>query len=250
MKLKDKVAIVTGAGRNIGAEVAKLFAAEGAKIAVVDMDAARGTRTTDAIKAAGSDAELFVTDVSKGGEVASMVKAVVARFGRVDILVNNVAISDNKSIFDITEEEWDRVIAVTLKSQFLMSKHVAQQMVAQGQGGRIVNVGSTSGWQGRPRAIAYSAAKGAIANFTRALAVQLAPHNIRVNAIVPNKIGSPVGRDEFDPSRPVQNMLKRAGEPAEAARAILFLASDDSSFIIGENLFVDGGTMAMDQTGI
>ena len=250
MKLKDKVAIVTGAGRNIGEEVAKLFAAEGAKVAVVDMDEPRGKRTADAIKAAGGDAALFVTDVSKGGEVAAMVKAVVGRFGRVDILVNNVAISDNKSILDITEEEWDRVIAVTLKSQFLMSKHVAQQMVAQGQGGRIVNVGSTSGWQGRPRAIAYSAAKGAIANFTRALAVQLAPHNIRVNAIVPNKIGSPVGRDEFDPSRPVTNMLKRAGEPAEAARAILFLASDDSSFIIGENLFVDGGTMAMDQTGI
>jgi NAD(P)-dependent dehydrogenase (short-subunit alcohol dehydrogenase family) len=177
------------------------------------------------------------------------VKAVIARFGRVDILINNVAISDNKSILDITEEEWDRVMTVTLKSQFLMTKHVAQQMIAQGGGGRIVNVGSTSGWQGRPRAIAYSAAKGAIANFTRAAAVQLAPHNIRVNAIVPNKIGSPVGRDEFDPTRPVANMLKRAGQPAEAARAILFLASDDSSFIIGENLFVDGGTMAMDQTG-
>jgi NAD(P)-dependent dehydrogenase (short-subunit alcohol dehydrogenase family) len=250
MKLKGQVAIVTGAGRNIGAEVAKLFAAEGARVAVVDMDAARGTRTADAIKATGGDAELFVTDVSKGAEVAAMLKGVVGRFGRVDILVNNVAISDNKSIFDITEEEWDRVIAVTLKSQFLMSKHVAQQMVAQGGGGRIVNVGSTSGWQGRPRAIAYSAAKGAIANFTRALAVQLAPHNIRVNAIVPNKIGSPVGRDDFDPGRPVMNMLKRAGDPAEAAKAILFLASDDSSFIIGENLFVDGGTMAMDQTGI
>ena len=121
-----------------------------------------------------------------------------------------------------------------------------QQMIAQGGGGNIVNVGSTSGWQGRRRAIAYSAAKGAIANFTRALALQLAPHNIRVNAIVPNKIGSPVGRDEFDSSSPVLNMLKRAGRPEEAAHAILFLASDDSSFIIGENLFVDGGTMAMD----
>jgi NAD(P)-dependent dehydrogenase (short-subunit alcohol dehydrogenase family) len=249
MKLKDKVAIVTGAGRNIGEEVAKLFAAEGAKVAVVDLDRPRGARTVDAIKAAGGAAELFVTDVSKGAEVAALVKEVTGRFGRIDILVNNVAISDNKSILDITEEEWDRVIAVTLKSQFLMSKHVAAQMVAQGQGGRIVNVGSTSGWQGRPRAIAYSAAKGAVANFTRALAVQLAPHNIRVNAIVPNKIGSPVGRDEFDPARPVTNMLKRAGQPAEAARAILFLASDDSSFIIGENLFVDGGTIAMDQTG-
>ena len=154
MKLKDQVAIVTGAGRNIGEEVAKLFAAEGAKIAVVDMDKPRGQRTVDAIKAAGREAELFVTDVSKGAEVAAMVKAVVGRFGRVDVLVNNVAISDNKSILEITEEDWDRVMTVTLKSQFLMTKHVAQQMIAQNSGGRIVNVGSTSGWQGRPRAIA------------------------------------------------------------------------------------------------
>src|SRR4029453_12784812 len=132
---------------------------------------------------------------------------------------------------------------------FLMSKHVAQQMVAQGGGGKIVNVGSTSGWQGRPRAIAYSAAKAAIANFTPALAVQLAPHNIRVNASVPKKTGSPFGKDDFDPPRPVENMLKRPGQPMEAAKAILFLVSDDSSFIIGENLFVDGGTLAMDHTG-
>ena len=149
MKLKDQVAIVTGAGRNIGEDVAKLFAAEGAKIAVVDLDRPRGQRTVDAIKAAGGDAELYVTDVSKGADVAAMVKAVVGRFGRVDILVNNVAISDNKTIFECTEEDWDRVMTVTLKSQFLMSKHVAQQMVAQGGGGKIVNVGSTSGWQGR-----------------------------------------------------------------------------------------------------
>jgi NAD(P)-dependent dehydrogenase (short-subunit alcohol dehydrogenase family) len=170
----------------------------------------------------------------------------VTRFGRIDILVNNVAISDNKTLLDLTEEEWDRIMTVTLKSQFLVSQAVARQMIAQGSGGKIVNVGSTSGWQGRPRAVAYSAAKAAIANFTRTIAVQLAPYNIRANAIVPNKIGSPVGRDEIDPSRPVMNMLKRAGRPDEAAKAILFLASDDSSFIIGENLFVDGGTMAMD----
>jgi len=248
MKLKDQVAIVTGGGRNIGEEVAKLFAAEGAKVAVVDLDKARGQRVASAITASGGDAAAFVTDVSKSGDVTALVKAVVDRFGRIDILVNNVAVSDNKTIVDITEEEWDRVITITLKSQFLMSKHVAQQMIAQGSGGRIINVGSTSGWQGRRRAIAYSAAKGGVANFTRALAVQLAPHNIRVNAIVPNKIGSPVGREEFDPTRPVENMLKRPGQPLEAARAILFLASDESSFIIGENLFVDGGTMAMDHT--
>jgi len=209
MKLKDQVAIVTGAGRNIGEEVAKLFAAEGAKIAVVDLDKDRGQRTVDAIKGSGGDAALFVADVSNGAAVTALVKDVGQKFGRIDILVNNVAVSDNKSILEATEEDWDRVMNVSLKSQFLMTKYVAQQMIAGGKGGRIVNVGSTSGWQGRPRAIAYSAAKAAIANFTRAAAVQLAPHNIRVNAIVPNKIGSPVGRDEFDPTRPVQNMLKR-----------------------------------------
>jgi NAD(P)-dependent dehydrogenase (short-subunit alcohol dehydrogenase family) len=245
MKLKDQVAIVTGAGRNIGEEIAKLFAAEGAKVAVVDMDKTRGERVANAIKSAGGDATLFLTDVSNGTDVAALVQAVVARYGRIDILVNNVAISDNKHIFDITEEEWDRVLAVTLKSQFLMAKEAGKQMAAQG-GGRIVNIGSTSGFTGRSRAVAYSAAKGGVANLTRAMAAQLAPHKIRVNAIVPNKIGSPVGKDEFDPTRPVPNMAKRPGQPAEAAKAVLFLVSDDSSFVYGANLFVDGGVSAMD----
>jgi NAD(P)-dependent dehydrogenase (short-subunit alcohol dehydrogenase family) len=245
MKFKDQVAIVTGGGRNIGEEIAKLFAAEGAKVAIVDMDKARGEHAASEIKAAGGDATLFVADVSKGADVAALVKNVVAHYGRIDILVNNVAISDNKHIFDITEEEWDRVLAVTLKSQFLMAKEVGKQMATQG-GGRIVNVGSTSGFTGRSRAIAYSAAKGGVANLTRAMAAQLAPHKIRVNAIVPNKIGSPVGKDEFDPSRPVPNMAKRPGQPQEAARAVLFLASDESSFVWGANLFVDGGVSAMD----
>src|SRR6202023_3194194 len=245
MKLRDQVAIVTGAGRNIGEEIAKLFAAEGARVAVVDMDAARGGRVAAEIRQSGGDAQLFLADVSRGSDVAELVRAVVARFGRIDILVNNVAISDNKHILDISEEEWDRVLAVTLKSQFLMGKHVAAQMVAQGTGGRIVNIGSTSGFMGRSRAIAYSAAKGGVANLTRAMAAQLAPHRIRVNAIVPNKIGSPGGQDELDASRPVPNMAKRPGEPAEAAKAVLFLVTDDSSFVWGANLFVDGGVSAM-----
>jgi NAD(P)-dependent dehydrogenase (short-subunit alcohol dehydrogenase family) len=210
------------------------------------MDAGRGGRVAAEIRQSGADAQLFLADVSRGGDVAELVHAVVARFGRIDILVNNVAISDNKHILDISEEEWDRVLAVTLKSQFLMGKHVAAQMVAQGTGGRIVNIGSTSGFMGRSRAIAYSAAKGGVANLTRAMAAQLAPHRIRVNGIVPNKIGSPVGKDEFDPTRPVPNMAKRPGEPKEAAKAVLFLVSDDSSFVYGANLFVDGGVSAMD----
>jgi NAD(P)-dependent dehydrogenase (short-subunit alcohol dehydrogenase family) len=246
MKLEGQVAVVTGAGRNIGEEIAKLFAAEGAKVAIVDLDKARGERVANAITSAGGEATPFAVDVSKGADVAALVRNVVARYGRIDVLVNNVAISDNKHIFDITEEEWDRVLSVTLKSQFLMAKEVGKQMAAQGSGGRIVNIGSTSGFTGRSRAVAYSAAKGGVANLTRAMAAQLAPHKIRVNAIVPNKIGSPVGKDEFDPSRPVPNMAKRPGQPEEAAKAVLFLVSDDSSFIWGANLFVDGGVSAMD----
>jgi NAD(P)-dependent dehydrogenase (short-subunit alcohol dehydrogenase family) len=246
MKLAGQVAIVTGAGRNIGEEIARLFAAEGARVAIVDLDPERGARVAQAIAASGGTAMALVADVSRGSDAAGAVREVVARFGRIDILVNNVAISDNKTILDLTEEEWDRVMAVTLKSQFLMAQAAARQMLTQGPGGRIVNIGSTSGHRGRPRAIAYSAAKGGVANLTRAMAVQLAPHGIRVNSISPNKTGSPVGRDEFDPARPITNLVKRPGNPAETARAALFLASDDSSFILGENIFVDGGVMAME----
>src|SRR5258708_1801632 len=246
MKLKNQVAIVTGAGRNIGESVATLLAGEGAKIAVVDLDRARGEKVAGEISDAGGEATYFAADVSKGADVEALVQAVVGRFGRVDILVNNVAISDNKSILEITEAEWDRVITVTLKSQFLMAKHVAHQMIAQGSGGKIVNLGSTSGFRGRGRAVAYSAAKGGVRNLTRALAVQLAPHNIRVNQISPNKTGSPVGRDEFDQTRPITNLVKRPGQPMETARPVLVLCSDDSSLIFGENIFVDGGVMAME----
>ncbi|MEE8516894.1 MAG: SDR family oxidoreductase [Alphaproteobacteria bacterium] len=245
MKLEGQVAIITGAGRNIGEEMSKLFAAEGAKVAVIDMDQGRA----DAVAAEiGDDAMAVVTDISDSAQVKDMVAAVVGRWGRIDILVNNVAISDNKTILDITEAEWNKVMAVTLTGPFLMSKYVAEQMVSQGEGGKIVNVASTSGWRGRPRAIAYTTAKGGVINFTRSLAVQLAPHNIRVNSISPNKIGSPVGREDFNPDRPIANLKGRAGHPIEAAQAVLFLVSDESEFIVGENLFVDGGTMAMETT--
>jgi NAD(P)-dependent dehydrogenase (short-subunit alcohol dehydrogenase family) len=244
-KLRGRVAIITGAGRNIGEETAKLLASEGAKVAVVDMDRTRGGRVAGEITQAGGDAKGFVADVANEEEISALVKDVVAEWGKVDILVNNAAISDNKTILEITKQEWDKVIAVTLTGPFLMSKYVAQQMVAQGRGGSIVNVGSTSGFFGRSRAIAYSAAKGGVANLTRALAVQLAPHRIRVNGVIPNKIGSPVGKEEFDPTRPVVNLAGRAGVPLDLARAVLFLISDESEFIVGEMLFVDGGVTAM-----
>jgi NAD(P)-dependent dehydrogenase (short-subunit alcohol dehydrogenase family) len=245
MKLTNQVAIVTGAGRNIGEAIAKTLAAEGAKVAVLDLDQGRGDKIAAEIIKAGGEAAAFVADMATEAEIVRVVAAVVGRWGRIDILINNAAISDNKNILDITKEQWDAVIAVTLTGPFLMSQHVARQMVAQGSGGNIVNVGSTSGFFGRARAVAYAAAKGGVANLTRAMAVQLAPHKIRVNGVVPNKIGSPVGRDEFDPSRPVVNLIGRPGMPFDMARAVLFLVSDESEFIAGNMLFVDGGVSAM-----
>ncbi len=245
MRLKDQVAIITGAGRNIGEDTAKLFASEGAKVAVVDNHQGRADKVAREIVKANGEASGFVADVSSEADVEKLVKDVAAKWGRIDILINNAAVSDNKHILDCSKEDWDRVIAVTLTGPFLMSKHVAKQMIAQKTGGKIVNVGSTSGFFGRSRAIAYTSAKAGVANFTRSLAVQLAKYKIRVNCVVPNKIGSPVGRDEFDPTRPVVNLAGRAGLPMDLARAILFLASDESDFIVGDMLFVDGGLAAM-----
>lgn len=246
MRLKDKVAIVTGAGRNIGEETAKLFVSEGAKVAVVDLDEVRGKRVADGINAASPGAAVYISaNVADEDSVRKMIADTVAAFGRIDILVNNVAISDNLNIRECTRADFDKTIAVTLTSQFLTCKWVGEQMIEQGDGGAIVNIGSTSGFRGRDSAIAYAAAKGGVANLVRAVAFQLAPYKIRVNSVVPNKIGSPVGQEEFDPTRPVPNLVGRAGNPDELAKAVLFMASDDASFIYGENLVVDGGFSAM-----
>jgi NAD(P)-dependent dehydrogenase (short-subunit alcohol dehydrogenase family) len=245
MKLAGQTAIVTGAGRNIGEAAAKLFASEGASVAVVDLDKPRADKVTDAIVSAGGKAKPYVCDVAKEDEIIATVNAVAKDWGRIDILINNAAMSDNKHLFDITKEEWDRVFAVCLTAPMLFAKYAAKIMIDGGRGGKIVNISSTSGHFGRPRAIAYTAAKAGIVNLTRSLAIQLAPHNIRVNCVVPNKIGSPVGKDEFNPNRKVVNLRGRPGEPMDLARAMLFLVSDDSDFIAGTELFVDGGAAAM-----
>lgn len=246
MRLKDKVAIVTGAGRNIGEEISKLFVGEGAKVVAVDLDEGRGQTVVEALNGMNSGSAVYLkTDVSDEDAVKDLVKKSVDAFGRIDILVNNVAISDNLNIRECTKADFDKTIAVTLTSQFLMCKWVGEQMIAQGDGGAMVNIGSTSGFRGRETAVAYAAAKGGVANLVRAIAFQLAPYKIRVNSVVPNKIGSPVGQQDFDPTRPVPNLVGRAGYPEELAKAVLFMVSDDSSFVYGENLVVDGGFSVM-----
>ncbi|NIJ09232.1 NAD(P)-dependent dehydrogenase (short-subunit alcohol dehydrogenase family) [Sphingomonas vulcanisoli] len=245
MKLAHKVAIVTGAGRNIGEEVAVLLASEGAQIAVVDLNEASAEAVVSRIAQAGGVARSYVCDVSDEAAVNALMDSVVGDFGGLDILINNVAISDNKSVLDLEKAEWDKVMAVTLTAPFLTSKAAAKAMIAGERSGRIVNVTSTSGYFGRARALAYTTAKGGLVNFTRSLAIQLAPHNIRVNSVVPNKIGSPVGKDAFNPDRKVVNLRNRPGEPIDLARAVLFLVSDDSDFIAGTEIFVDGGCSVM-----
>lgn len=251
MRLQGKVAIITGGGRNIGEETARLFAQQGASVAIVDLDQKSGETVARSINESGKVAKAFVADVSDEAQVKQLIANVATIFGRVDVLVNNVAISDNKDMLDISLEQWNRVLAVTLTSPFIMGREFARQIISQNKngeakGGVILNVGSTSGYYGRPRAVAYTAAKGGVVNLTRSMAIQLAPHNIRVCLAVPNKIGSPVGKSEFDDARSVVNLrMNRAGVPADMAKALLFLASDDADFITGTALFVDGGVTAI-----
>ena len=173
MKLKGQVAIVTGAGRNIGKAIAKLFASEGAKIAVIEMHEGRGQTVVDEVNQSGQEAMLVQCDVSQSRDVQDMVKKVVARFGGIDILINNAALTDHANIFDSTEEEFDKVIAVSLKGPYLVTKHVAAQMAEQRRGGKIVNFGSTSGMIGRADGIAYAAAKAGVIKKTSAVATRI-----------------------------------------------------------------------------
>ncbi len=245
MRLTDQVAVVTGGGRNVGAAICATFVREGARVAVVDRDRARAEALADKLNAEAPGRALpLVCDVSDSADVQRMVGAVVDAFGRVDILVNNVAITDRGcTVLDLPEEEWDRVLKVTLTSVFLCSKYVGRQIVAGGRGGAIVNIGSTSGYRARANATAYPAAKAAVINVTRSLEAQLAPYGIRVNSVTPNKVGSPVGRDEEAPDRPRENLLGRGGRPEDIANAVLYIASEESSFVTATDLVVDGGAL-------
>ncbi len=244
-ELQGRVAVVTGAGRNIGQAIVLKLASRGANVVVADMDRERADAVAAEVEMAqGPDALPFVGDVSSSTDVTDLVSATIRRFGRIDMLVNNVATTDRGcTILDLAEEEWRRVLDVTLTSVFLCSQHVGRQMVAQGEGGSIVNIGSTSAYGGRGNAVAYPAAKSALFGLTKSMAIQLGPARIRVNLVAPNKAGSPVGRDTVTSDRAIRNLLGRPAEPADIANAVAFLMSDDASFITGVDLLVDGGAM-------
>jgi NAD(P)-dependent dehydrogenase (short-subunit alcohol dehydrogenase family) len=246
MRLQNQIAVVTGAGRNIGEDVSKLFAREGAKVAVVDLDPGRGGRVASEINATRPGSAISVVcDVASADSVDQMVQTVVKQFGAIDILVNNAAWTDHKTIFDITEEEWDRVMNVCLRSVWYCTRAAAKAMIDHKRKGKIINIASTSGHWGRREATAYTTAKAGVLNLTRSIAVQLAPEGIRVNSVSPNRIGSPVGQEEVPENRFVKNLAGRRGVPMDIAKAVVFLASDDSDFIYAIDLPVDGGALAI-----
>lgn len=246
MRLKDQVAIVTGAGRNIGEDICKLYVQEGARVAVVDLDEGRGSGVAGQINSQNPGKAISVVcDVSSASSVNAMVDKVVKQFGGVDILVNNAAWTDHKTLFDISEEEWDRVMNVCLRSVWYCTRAAAKVMIDQKRQGKIINIASTSGHWGRKEATAYTTAKAGVLNLTRSIAVQLAPEGIRVNSISPNRIGSPVGQQEAPENRFVKNLAGRRGVPMDIAKAAVFLACDESDFIYAIDLPVDGGALAI-----
>jgi len=247
-RLAGKVAIITGSGRNIGKAMAERFAAEGARVVVADNHEGRAAAVADAIREAGGQATPVVVDVTREDDIARMIERAVDEYGRLDILVNNVAVTNNKPILETTIEEFETVMNVTLRSAFLGIKHGARAMIEAGNGGSIVNVGSTSGHRGAKGKFAYAVAKAGVNNLTRSAAVDLAEHGIRVNTLTPTQTGSPVGQDDDVPDRGIKPggiPIGRFGRPAEQAAAALFLASDEASFVTGADLACDGGLLAV-----
>ncbi len=248
MNLKGKVAIITGARRGMGRSHALKLAEAGARVVVADISLADCEKVVKEIK---GEAMAVACDVSKKAEVDKMVQTAVEKWGKVDILVNNAGICQFKPFLELTEEEWDRTLDINLKGYFLCVQAAAREMAKQ-KSGVIVNIASVAMGQqgiGFPNIVHYCASKGGIVGMTEALAVELAPYNIRVNAVSPGMIETPmIDQIKQDPKTMAAMLNKvpmhRVGKPEEVSNLVLFLASDDSSYMTGSTVVVDGGWLA------
>jgi NAD(P)-dependent dehydrogenase (short-subunit alcohol dehydrogenase family) len=253
MRLMNKVAIITGAGSGQGRAAALIFSREGAKIAVSDWKPELGDETVTLVKKAGGEAIFIRTDVSESADVQNLVRTTVSTYGRIDILYNNagVGFSSPLSMADVIntpEADWDRVIAINLRSMYLTAKYGIPEMIKSG-GGSIINTASIAALIGSEAAHAYTAAKGGMVALSRALAVEFGPKNIRVNCICPGAIDTPMIAPVIDPLKKTGqpfmiSPIRRLGTPEDIAYCALYLASDESSFVTGATLVVDGGYIA------
>lgn len=253
MRLAGKVAIVTGGGSGIGRATALLFAQEGARVVVADYAPEGGQETVRMIQQHGGEALFVESDVSNAEDMRRLVQTTVDAYGRIDILVNNAAVTIPASVVDATEEVWDKTMDIDLKGVFLLSKYAIPYLI-NGGGGSVINMASMCGLVASPNQAPYSAAKGGVVALTRQMAIDYARYNIRVNGIAPSEVRTPMFLGFInrapDPEKKMQELVARipmgrVAEPEEIARAALFLASDESSYITGVTLPVDGGLTAM-----
>ncbi|WP_182904897.1 glucose 1-dehydrogenase [Microbispora sp. H13382] len=244
-----KFAVVTGAARGIGAAIARRLAAEGAAVACVDLTADRCASIVDEITVTGGRAVAFGCDVSDSAQVEGLVPGVMAEFGRIDVLVNNAGLTRDNLLFRMSEEDWDKVVDVNLKGVFLMSRAVQKHMVEQ-RSGAIVNLSSRSALGNRGQAN-YSAAKAGIQGLTATMAIELGPFGVRVNAVAPGYVATPmteatavrlgVTPEEHQATMAQAVPLRRVAQPTEIASVVAFFASDDASYVTGQTLYVNGG---------
>ena len=252
MRLKDKTALITGAGSGIGKSTAKLFAEEGAVVLVNDVDEGTGMETVEEIVRAGGRAHFYHADVTDPAAVQSMIEQIMEKFGRIDILFNNAGISGVGALHEIGPEDWDRLMAVNVKSVYLVTKYTLPYMMER-RSGCIINMSSCSAEMGLARRTAYAATKGAILAMTKSMQVDYAPYNIRVNVLLPGTIYTPfvenfLKHSYADQEAALQQIKQRQvsgelGRPEDVAHAALFLASDESRFMMGSPLYVDGGVV-------
>ena len=257
MRLANKVALITGAGTGIGRATAVLFAQESAKVVVQDLSVDAAQDTVQLIKKTGGEAVFIGGDVTSSDAAAAMVKKAVDTYGRLDVLFNNAGVWRGGTILDISEEDWDHTIGVNVKGIYLVSKYAVQQMMRQG-GGSIINAASVAALRGSPMSAAYNASKGAVLLLTKCMALDFGRYGIRVNCTCPGVIETQMAdqlltyRSLGDDDRKqalletyeARHAVGRFGYPEEVAKVILFLASDESSFVTGAAWPVDGGLSA------
>lgn len=249
MRLKDKVAVVTGAGSGFGAGIAERFAAEGAAVLVNDVNDENGERVAGSLRESGAKAAYLHGDVSKDADTGAMLAEAVKQFGRVDIVVNNAGVSHrNQPMLEVTEADFDRVFAINVKSVYWSAKHFVPHFRQRGGGGCFINIASTAGVRPRPGLVWYNGSKGAVITITKAMAVELAPDRIRVNCLNPVAGETPLLKTFMGEDTPEKRAafkavipLGRFSQPRDIANAALFLASDEADFITGVDLEVDGG---------